>query len=551
MRTCQAGVGIRPSQAVSAGAVEPGLLGLPPAVTLMKRTHSHPRLVRFVLAVATAAWCGVTVLGTSGPAGSSAHVVGTPLPPGWELCIAQGLGAPVTPVNVADLDAWQAAEGGSTNNTAANNPFNTRRTTDVDGNPLPMTSDVDGFPAYTTWLAGCAATVATIEQPNMSSIVAALKAGDVSPPGAFLAAVDQSAWCAPSDGQPCYLSDIVGSATTDAVPAVLTSSSALEVYGNVQSDIHDYELAVLATSVDQQTQLAWHEQLDAAQSAVSDAQRSYDTIERKLGRFAVAEYVNSGMFENSAFLGGDGAEGPNTAAVQQYTNVTGANLVARTEAAATLLQSTPNPTRHRVHIVAGQWATLSIRQRTGHADPHQAVDRPGHHADRWRLHCHHHHGGRARLDLDHDHVRTSATVVPHLDHDHVRTNATVVPHLDHDHVHDDNGSLDEHDDHEHGAGLVGRKRHFADAARSHHLDDDHHDHRSDVEHDDDHLDHSADPLLGWHPGREPGRAGVPAGMRGVPGAEPERLSHFEAFSPAKRPAARATRPSARRGVSAR
>ncbi len=322
-------------------------------------THSHPRLVRFVLAVATTAWCGVTVLGTSGPAGSAARVIGTPLPPGWELCIAQGVGAPVTPPNVADLDAWQAAEGGSTKNTAANNPFNTRRTTDVNGNPLPMTSDVDGFPAYATWLAGCAATVATIEQPNMSSILAALKAGDVSPPGGFLAAVDQSAWCAPSDGQPCYLSDIVGSATTGAVPAVLTSSSALDVYGHVQSDIHDYELALLTTSVDQQTQLAWHEQLDAAQSAVSDAQRSYDAIERKLERFAIAEYVNSGMFENSAFLGGDGAQGPNTAAVQQYTNVTGDNLVARAEAAATVVQNTEAQRGIAFTSLQGSGATLS------------------------------------------------------------------------------------------------------------------------------------------------------------------------------------------------
>ena len=265
----------------------------------------------------------------------------------------------MTPANVADLDAWQAAEGGSTKNTAANNPFNTRRTTDVNGNPLPMTSDVDGFPAYATWLVGCAATVATIEQPNMSSILAALKAGDVSPPGVFLAAVDQTAWCTPSDGQPCYLSDIVGSATTGAVPAVLTSSSALDVYGNVQSDIHDYELAVLATSVDQQTQLAWHEQLDAAQRAVSDAQRSYDAIERKLERFAIAEYVNSGMFENSAFLGGDGAQGPNTAAVQQYTTVTGDNLVARAEAAATVVQNTEAQRGTAFTSLQGSGATLS------------------------------------------------------------------------------------------------------------------------------------------------------------------------------------------------
>ena len=36
----------------------------------------------------------------------------TPLPPGWELCVLQGVTAPVTPANIADLDEWQA--GGKT-----------------------------------------------------------------------------------------------------------------------------------------------------------------------------------------------------------------------------------------------------------------------------------------------------------------------------------------------------------------------------------------------------------------------------------------------------
>ena len=91
----------------------------------------------------------------------------TPLPPGWELCVLEGLAAPATPANIADLDEWQAAEGGSTNNTAAFNPFNSLRTTDVTGAPIPGVDTSNNFPAFSTWAAGCSATVATLYQPNM------------------------------------------------------------------------------------------------------------------------------------------------------------------------------------------------------------------------------------------------------------------------------------------------------------------------------------------------------------------------------------------------
>ncbi len=64
---------------------------------------------------------------------------------------------------------------------------------------------VGGFPAFPDWLTGCSATVATLLQPNMWVITAALRAGNVAPPGQFLVDVDGSAWCAPfAAGQPCY-----------------------------------------------------------------------------------------------------------------------------------------------------------------------------------------------------------------------------------------------------------------------------------------------------------------------------------------------------------
>jgi hypothetical protein len=162
--------------------------------------------LRLVLAAMAVGLCALVCVPSGGPALAVPASGGTALPAGWELCILQGLQAPLTAVNVADLDQWQAAEGGSTNNSAAYNPFNTLRTTDITGAALPATISSNGFPAFSTWLAGCAATVATILQPNMWTITAALRAGDVSPPGAFLATVDQSQWCAPSaDGTPCYL----------------------------------------------------------------------------------------------------------------------------------------------------------------------------------------------------------------------------------------------------------------------------------------------------------------------------------------------------------
>ena len=83
------------------------------------------RSVGFVLALATAGLGAGACALSSGEAAASSPNAFTPLPPGWELCILQGISAPATAANVADLDEWQAAEGGSTNNTAAFNPYNT------------------------------------------------------------------------------------------------------------------------------------------------------------------------------------------------------------------------------------------------------------------------------------------------------------------------------------------------------------------------------------------------------------------------------------------
>ena len=95
------------------------------------------RNIGLALALVIAGLGGTALAWTAGGTAAAQSDGGTPLPPGWELCVLAGLSAPATPANVADLDEWQAAEGGSTNNTAAFNPFNTGRTTDTNGAAIP------------------------------------------------------------------------------------------------------------------------------------------------------------------------------------------------------------------------------------------------------------------------------------------------------------------------------------------------------------------------------------------------------------------------------
>ncbi len=297
------------------------------------------RIVGLTLALATAGLCGCALTGTDGT-GAAAQTVGdTPLPPGWELCVLQGVSAPVTAENVTDLDKWQAAEGGSTNNTAAYNPFNTRRMTDASGAPIPGVVSANGFPAFATWQAGCTATVTTLFQPNMWPITSALRAGTVAPAGAFLAVVDQSAWCAPSaDGVPCYANAVLGVAGT--LPDVVSRSSALDVYGNVKSDLHDYQQAVAAVVADQGVMATRGQQLAAVESQVSAAQTQSDAASRALRQFAIAEYVSSGLYSSASLANLGQAVNPHSqpdadgVVARQYLNITAADLIGREKVAA-------------------------------------------------------------------------------------------------------------------------------------------------------------------------------------------------------------------------
>jgi hypothetical protein len=299
---------------------------------------AHPLSTRLLLAAATAV-LGVCALPALSGVGVGAAGADTPLPAGWELCILQGVGAPATQANVADLDEWQLAEGGSTNNTAAYNPFNTGRTTDVNNTPLPLAISANGFPAFTDWIAGCAATVATILQANMTPVAAGLLAGNVSPPPAFLAVVDQSQWCAPSpDGTPCY-ADMIGGATGNLAKAVLSASSALDVYGNVRTDLRAYQDSVTTDAVAQLAVSTTSQQLTAAQAILTAARGRAAGAQAALRRFAVNEYVSSGLYQASSLVNETntspfGTPSQDGVTAHQYSTFVAADLLRQTQATA-------------------------------------------------------------------------------------------------------------------------------------------------------------------------------------------------------------------------
>jgi hypothetical protein len=337
------------------------------------------RTLGLALALAAAGLCGSfaawTAGGTAAASGSD-----TPLPPGWELCVLQGLSAPLTPANVTDLDAWQAAEGGSTNNSAAFNPFNTLRTTDLTGAPIPGVTSANGFPAYANWQGGCAATVATLVQPNMWVVTAALRGGDVSPAGAFLAVVDQSAWCAPSaGGLPCYASSVLGLAGN--LPAVLPVSSALNVYGDVTSDLHAYQLAIAAQTADQSVLLEHDLALASTDSAVSAARGQFGAASRALQGFAVNEYVNSGLYSGAPLVS-SGTTAPLTPSTpkdsdgvvaQQYLGVAAANLISRDSQAEGAVKGTEQKRDDAAKAVSQAATTLASDEASENRDLTQLV----------------------------------------------------------------------------------------------------------------------------------------------------------------------------------
>jgi hypothetical protein len=323
------------------------------------------RNVGFVLALATGGLYGSAFAWTASGTAAAQSGADTPLPPGWELCLLAGVTAPATQANVTDLDDWQAAEGGSTNNTAAFNPFNTQRMTDVTGAPIPGAVSANGFPAFPSWAAGCSATTATMLQPNMWPITAALRAGNISPGAAFLATVDQSAWCAPSaDGLPCYASSVLGLA--GSIPASVPASSALDVYGNVQSGLQSYQKSIAAVTSDQGVLAVRDLALAEAQSQVATARDKLGAASHALQGFAINEYVSSGLYSSAPLVNNGGPQPltPSTpqdsdgVVAQQYLGVAASNLLTRDDAAAGALKGSSQ--RQKSAATAAAQASVAL-----------------------------------------------------------------------------------------------------------------------------------------------------------------------------------------------
>ncbi len=338
------------------------------------------RSVGFVLALATAGLGTSAFASISGGAGAAQASAFTPLPPGWELCVLEGTGAPATAANVADLDEWQAAEGGSTNNTAAFNPFNTLRMTDVTGTAIPGVGSANGFPAFPTWAAGCSATVATLFQPNMWVITAALRAGNVTPSTAFLAVVDQSSWCAPSPGGvPCYVDAM--ESTPGSLALAIPASSALDVYGNVQSDLLSYQQSIAAVAADQNTVAVRSLALAAAESNVATAEDHFGSASHALQGFAINEYVSSGLYSSAPLVSTGGSQPltPSTpkssdgVVAQQYLHVAASNLISQNDAAAEAVKGSEQH-RNDAAKALGRSALASDGRRDGREPGPGAAD---------------------------------------------------------------------------------------------------------------------------------------------------------------------------------
>ena len=210
----------------------------------------------------------------------------TPLPVGWELCVLAGIQAPATPQNVSALDAWQTAEGGSTDNANAYNPFNTKRSTDPNGMALPLETTVDGFPAFSNWSAGCSATVATIEQPDMTPILAALRQGSVLSPAMFLVMVDATPWCTPAKGEPCYAALI-------AAGGIDVEATAISMYHDATQALEGYNQAVSRVASDQATLGTEALQLQDDDTSLDSAEHVFAKARSALAALAISQYATN------------------------------------------------------------------------------------------------------------------------------------------------------------------------------------------------------------------------------------------------------------------
>ena len=161
----------------------------------------------------------------------------------------------------------------------------------------------------------------------MAVITAALQAGNVAPPGQFLVDVDGSAWCAPSAaGQPCYESR--SAASGGSISGVVAASSALSVYGNVQSDLRAYRDATSTVTSQQNTQSLWPSNSSKRRRRLRPHKATMSKSSVSSGPSPCPNTSTTGVYDANALAGAGGTtESQSGLAAQQYTKVAATDMV--------------------------------------------------------------------------------------------------------------------------------------------------------------------------------------------------------------------------------
>jgi|HubBroStandDraft_5_1064220.scaffolds.fasta_scaffold21357_2 hypothetical protein len=126
--------------------------------------------------------------GAAAPAVNAAAITGgSYTPASWAGALLSAGGWPQTGCNLGAVGAWEAAEGGNWENSAAFNPLDTTQY-----EPGSSVMNSDGVRAYTSWEQGFQATLTTLGYPAYAGIRSALAAGDDAQ--AVAVAVAASPW---------------------------------------------------------------------------------------------------------------------------------------------------------------------------------------------------------------------------------------------------------------------------------------------------------------------------------------------------------------------
>jgi hypothetical protein len=124
---------------------------------------------------------------------------------------------------------------------------------------------------------------------------------------------------------------------------VLSASSALDVFGNVRTDLHSYQDSVTSDALAQLAVATTTQQLTAAQSILTSARTRAAGAQTALRTFAVNEYMSSGLYVASPLVSGTnngafGTQSQNGVVAHQYATVVASDLLAQTQAATTAVK---------------------------------------------------------------------------------------------------------------------------------------------------------------------------------------------------------------------